>query len=120
MNDQTSIINLASLVVTSLTAIALAWIAYKQNILSRVISDVKRQTDGITSKLVDVTDRASRAEGELKGKADSQVRQDAIDVGSSKTALPKTVEPATLKKIEQNTADTAESAARTAENTSLK
>lgn len=110
-----ALINAASLAVGSLTAIILAWIAYKQNILNKktddlavVVADVKKQTDGITSKLVEATDRASHAEGELKGKADAQVRQDAIDVSIKMVpATPSAPEPDTLKKIEKNTAETA-------------
>lgn len=137
-STHTALIGVVSLAITSITGIAMAWIGYKQNVLNKktdviagkqdalaeVVADVKKQTDGITSKLVDVTDRASRAEGELKGKADSQARQDAIDVGAaSKAAAPsvptgtRTAELTVLKKTEQNTAATAESAAATAENT---
>lgn len=109
---QTALIGVASLAVTSVTAIILAWIAYKQSVLSKkqdalagVVADVKKQTDGITSKLVDTEARASLAEGELKGKADAQVRQDKIDISIKAVQ----VEPAviTLKAIEQHTADTA-------------
>lgn len=130
-STHTALIGVVSLAITSLTGIAMAWIGYKQNVLNKkqdalaeVVADVKKQTDGITSKLVDVTDRASRAEGELKGKADSQARQDALDVGAASKAAPstpavpaRTTELAVLKKTEQNTAATAESAAQTADNT---
>lgn len=64
-----SIISLISLCVTSLTAVVLAWIAYKQASLSRNLQTLKEQTNHIKDALVASTAKASHAEGVAEGKA---------------------------------------------------
>lgn len=70
-----AVIGLISLCVTSVTALGLAFIAYKTTALNRIeskVDAVKEQTDGITSALVQSTAKASHAEGKAEGVAEER------------------------------------------------
>lgn len=62
-----AIIGLISLCVTSLTALGLAWIAYRTAKLSKAVEEVRHNTNSLTEALVAKTATVSRAEGKLEG-----------------------------------------------------
>lgn len=59
-------------VASTLGVVLVAWIAYKQAQLGKVVAKVAEQTDGLTSALVATTAKASKAEGKLEGKAEEK------------------------------------------------
>ena len=85
----TETIQLLTLVVTSVTAVVLAWITYKTNVLAKSqkeIVDVQKSVEGqivalekntnsIKDALVATTAKLSHAEGKLEGQVEAKAEQ---------------------------------------------
>jgi len=85
----TETIQLLTLIISSVTAIVLAWISYKTSLLTRAqreIVDVQKNVEGqivalekntnsIKDALVLATAKLSHAEGKLEGKVEAQAEQ---------------------------------------------
>lgn len=87
-------------ILTLLTPVAIAWIAYLQIKISAKQKEIGVKVDGMTSKLVEAEKGKSDAEGQLKGRADAK----------AEIVIPANIEVAlktdTVEKVAETTVET--------------
>lgn len=75
---------------TTIGAVILAWIAYKQAQLSRIVKEVHQQTNHIKDELVASTAKASEAQGKIIGR--TELKAELYERAAS-GAKPPVIEP---------------------------
>jgi hypothetical protein len=67
---QTTVLQFITMIVNGCVALGVAYLTYRTAALSKELKEVKSNTDGLASALVASTAEASRAQGNVEGRAE--------------------------------------------------
>lgn len=92
-SSQVALFSLLSLVVTTLGAFGVAWIALQHAKLNKTVKDLEKNTNSMREALVDSTAKASKSEGVLQEKQAETIRKAEIVIAIGQAASPSVQSP---------------------------